>query len=249
MNSKLLIGAVVACIAYAATVARKHDEPVAIAIATSQEAPVTAATQLSDKQPDAAPKEEPPFVMGDIGDVALLAHVEHKYRFLIADANPELVEELRQRLLERESQVSLTAREQLDDQIARLLSADGFEYFQVLKNSDLEQHHLAEYTGGISNVAPLDARQERVVLDAKLRQKQRYSTIMRDLGWDRDTLSPAERKYAHERTSEALKRYLDEFLSEVSAALTPEQYTQLKNYETTEFDRELSRLQQKINAK
>ncbi|MBM0103649.1 hypothetical protein JM946_02790 [Steroidobacter sp. S1-65] len=210
---------------------------------------MTAPMQSSSVQPAAAPKEERLLATGDIGDVALLAHVEHKYRFLIADANPAQVEELRQRLLERESQASLAAREQLDAQIGRLLSAEGFEYFQVLKESDLEQHHLAEYTGGISNVAPLDARQERVVLDAKLRQKQRYSTVMRDLGLDRDSLSPAERKYAHEKTSEALKRYLDEFLSEVSPALTPEQYTQLKNYETTEFDRELARLQQKINAK
>ena len=45
-----------------------------------------------------------------------------------------------------------------------------------------------------------------------------------------------------------MKQYMDDFLTDV-AALTQEQYTQLKNYETTEFSRELGRLQQRINAK
>ena len=251
MNAKLLIGAaVVMSVAYAATVALRAEKPV-VAPAARTQASQAATMRPSHVEPAATAglEQERVLATGDIGDAALLAHVEHKYRFLIADASREHVEELRQRLLERESQASLAARDRLDEQIGRLLSAEGFEYFRILKDSDLEQHHLAEYTGGISNVAPLDPRQERVVLDAKLRQKQRYGTVMRDLGFDRDALSPAERNYAHEKTVEALKRYLDEFLSEVSPALTPEQYLQLKNYETTEFARELARLQQQINAK
>jgi hypothetical protein len=42
---------------------------------------------------------------------------------------------------------------------------------------------------------------------------------------------------------------MEDFLSDVAPSLTQDQYTQLKNYETTEFNRELSRLQQRINAK
>lgn len=248
MNGKLLVGAVVVMgVAYAATVALRNDEPASVSSARTQDS--VEAEQPTRIDSAAAPQRERAPAMADIGDAALLAHVAHKYRFLIADADRQHAEELRQRLLERESQASLAARDRLDAQIAQLLSADGVAYFQALKHSDLEQHHLAEYTGGISNIAPLDARQERVVLDAKLRQKQRYGTAMRDLGFDRDALSAAERAYAHEKTVEALKQYLDDFLSEVAPALTPEQYTQLKNYETTEFARELTRLQQKINAK
>ncbi len=58
-----------------------------------------------------------------------------------------------------------------------------------------------------------------------------------------------KRAYAHAGTAAALKQYMADFLAEVAPSLTQEQYMQLKNYETTEFARELSRLQQRINAK
>lgn len=249
MDAKLLAGAVVVIgVAYAATVTLKNEDGVTAPSARPANSPVQT-MQPARGDSATAPEQERPLTMDDAADAALLAHAEHKYRFLIADVDPDQVEKLRRLLLDRESEGSLAARNRLDAQIGQLLSADGSAYFQVLKDSDLEQHHLAEYTGGISNVSPLDERQERIVLDAKLRQKQRYGTVMRDVGLDRDALSVAERKYAHDKTVEALKQYLDEFLSEVSPALTPEQYMQLKNYETTEFSRELARLQQKINAK
>jgi protein-disulfide isomerase-like protein with CxxC motif len=87
------------------------------------------------------------------------------------------------------------------------------------------------------------------VLDAKLRQKQRYAAAIRDAGLDRERLSNEERAFAHAKTAEALKLYMEDFLADVAPSLTQEQYAQLKNYETTEFTRELSRLQQRINAK
>jgi hypothetical protein len=186
----------------------------------------------------------------DAPDAALLAHIEYKYRYLFADVNRAYLDELKRRLLEREREAQYSIEQaQIDARIAELLPARDLAYYRALKDSDLEQHHLAEYVGGISNILPLDEQQERQVLDAKLRQKQRYATALRDLGIDRDALSPAEREYAHTHLAEALKGYLEEFLLEVSPALTPEQYTLLRNYETTEFARELARLQQLINAK
>jgi hypothetical protein len=101
----------------------------------------------------------------------------------------------------------------------------------------------------VGNVEPLDPRQERQILDAKLRQKHRYAATLRDAGLDRDTLSEPERRYAHAQVAEALKGYLDDFLMEVAPSLTLEQYTLLRNYEATEFQRELERLQRQINAK
>ncbi len=89
--------------------------------------------------------------------------------------------------------MDLRSRDRIDAGIGKILPAESFAYYQALKDSDLEQHHLAEYTGGISNVAPLDERQERIVLDAKLRQKQRYASLMRDVGLERENLSNEER--------------------------------------------------------
>jgi hypothetical protein len=247
-DRNIVLGVVmVAAVAYAATALLKNRqaydivEPPAAQTRVIPERPLV--SPLVPEQERALGATEEPF------DAALLAQVEHKYRFLIADVDEEHVDELRRRLLERESQIDLGSRDRIDAGIGKMLPAESFIYYQALKDSDLEQHHLAEYTGGISNVAPLDERQERIVLDAKLRQKQRYASIMRDVGLERDTLANAERAYAHAKTAEALKQYMEDFLSDVAPALTQDQFTQLKNYETTEFNRELSRLQLRINAK
>ncbi len=201
------------------------------------------ATRSASAQEHASPTEE------RHGE-ALQARVEHKYRYLFAEVDRAYVDELKRRLLQRESEsASAPQRAQVDGSINELLPARELAYYQALKDSDLEQHHLTEYTSGISNVAPLDDHQQRLVLEAKLRQKQRYATLIRDIGLDRDSLSPEERQYAHAHAEEALKKYLDDFLQDISPSLTPEQYRLLQSYETTEFNRELARLQQLINAK
>ncbi len=250
MDRTVLVGALVTvAVAYAASVAIKNrpsDTPPNVGASQPQPA-----VQKNQSAPPSMPEQQrvPATEAAIDADAALQAQVEHKYRFLLAEMNPEHVDELKRRLLERESEANLATRNRMDADLERLLPADRFAYYQTLKDSDLEQHHLTEYTGGISNVAPLDERQERAVLEAKLRQKQRYASVMRDVGLERDALSAEERDYANNQTAEALKQYMDDFLTEVAPSLTAEQYTQLKNYETTEFARELTRLQQRINAK
>jgi hypothetical protein len=182
-------------------------------------------------------------------DDALLAHVEHKYRYLLADVESEHVDELRRRLLAREGEENMARRVTTDARVGEMLSPRERDYYDALKDSDVEQHHVAEYVGGVGNVEALDRRQERQILDAKLRRKQRYAATLRDAGLDRETLSQTERQYAHTQVAAALKQYLDDFLMEVSPLLTSEQYALLKNYETTEFERELERLQRQINSK
>lgn len=247
-DRNIVLGVVmVAAIAYAATAMLKNRQAYDIVEPPGSQVPATQTrplvSPLVPEQERALGATEEPL------DAELLAQVEHKYRFLIAEVDEEHVDELRRRLLERESQIDLRSRDRIDAGIGKILPAERFAYYQALKDSDLEQHHLAEYTGGISNVAPLDQRQERIVLDAKLRQKQRYASVMRDVGLERENLSNEERAFAHARTAEALQQYMEDFLSDVAPSLTQEQYAQLKNYETTEFTRELSRLQQRINAK
>jgi hypothetical protein len=112
-----------------------------------------------------------------------------------------------------------------------------------------ERKHLAEYVGGIRNVAPVTADQERAILEAKLRHKAAYQTALRDSGFLRETLSTAERGYAHRVVARALNDYKENFLLEVKPVLNDEQFTLLSNYEATEFQRELERLQTAINAK
>jgi hypothetical protein len=117
------------------------------------------------------------------------------------------------------------------------------------KDTAVERRHLAEYVRGIRNFAPVSAEQERAILQAKLRHKAAYETVLRDSGFQRETLSTAEREYAHRLVARALNDYKENFLLEVKPVLNDEQFTLLSNYEATEFRRELERLQTEINAK
>lgn len=197
----------------------------------------------------ARPERQSSSLLEERRDDALLAHVEHKYRYLLADVESAHVEELKRRLLAHEGEENAERKVTTDARVSEMLSPRDREYYHALRDSDVEQHHVTEYVGGLENVAPLEDRQERQILDAKLRQKQRYATTLRDAGLDRDTLSAAEREYARAQVTAALKSYIDDFLIEVSPALTSEQYTLLRNYETTEFQRELDKLQRQINSK
>ena len=251
MERNFIVGAVAACaVAVAiATVWKKDDvldgasnaDPSATPV---EPAPLSASTATAGKT-----QRQPSSPLDERRDDALLAHVEHKYRYLLADVESAHVEELKRRLLEHEGEENLARKATTDARVSEMLSPPEREYYQALRDSDREQHHVTDYAGGVGNVAPLNYSQERQILDAKLRQKQRYVATLRDSGLDRDTLSEAERNYAHTQVAAALKGYLDDFLMEVSPSLTPEQYTLLRNYEATEFQRELERLQRQINSK
>lgn len=251
MERNFILGAVVvAVVAMAAAATLKHDRAHDVrasdadpemALIESTAVPVSASMSEQTERRASSPIDER-------RDDALLAHVEHKYRYLLADVESAHVDELKRRLLAHEGEEDLTRKAGTDAHVSEMLSPHEREYYEALKDSDLEQHQLAEYAGGVGNVAPLNQTQERQILDAKLRQKQRYAATLRDAGIDREMLSEAERQYAQAQVAEALKGYLDDFLIEVSPALTSEQYSLLRNYETTEYQRELERLQRKINS-
>lgn len=70
-------------------------------------------------------------------EAALVAHVEQKYRYLIGEIDRAYVDELKQRLLDREAAVTSSARERLDSEIGEMLPPKDFEYYQELKDSDM----------------------------------------------------------------------------------------------------------------
>jgi hypothetical protein len=250
MERNFILGAVVVSAVAIATATALKKEPVPYAPASGANLDVPRIEFVQVPPPAMEPGASQPYSpIEERRDDALLAHVEHKYRYLLADVESAHVEELKRRLLEHEGEENTTRKVTTDARVSEMLSPREREYYHALKESDVEQHHVAEYSGGVGNVAPLDARQERKLLDAKLRQKQRYAAVLRDAGLDRDTLSEAERRYAHAQVAEALKGYLDDFLMEVSPWLGPEQYKLLRNFETTEVERELERLQRQINSK
>jgi hypothetical protein len=200
------------------------------------------------------------------GEVIAPESVTHKYRYLLDDLGPSQAQRARvlDLLAQRESLVRQSGPEdlvrprdpaltrQLDDIDAALrleLAPSAYASYEMLRESDVEQFHLEEYTGGIHEYAPLDATQERAVLEAKLRQKREYANLVADAGLDRESLSLAEREHAMAMVERGLNEYRLAYLAEVAPLLDERQYNLLSNYEATEFQQELERLQQIINAR
>ena len=204
-------------------------------------------------------------------DPDLIKRVEHKYRYLLGESrlSAAQVAELRELLLQREqlhemagipddedSQLDPAERGRieralanLDARIRAVLDAAQYSRYEALRESDVDQEHLSQYSGGVSALAPLNAQQERLILEARLRHKKRFEAGLRDFGLDRASLSVEERNYAHRNVAQTLNEYRDAFLAEVRPALTEDQYFLLSSYESTEFARELERLQVLINSK
>jgi hypothetical protein len=217
----------------------------------------------------AAPR---PAVVDDSSwDPELVRRVERKYSYLLTDSRlaPVQLAQLRELLLQREqlrtmagpvddfdSQLDPVERGRIEQALAALEKRirallDGAQYsrYESLRESDVEQENLSQYSGGISDFAPLNPQQERLILEARLRYKKRFDAGLRDFGLDRTSLSVEERNYAHRNVAQTLNEYRDSFLAEVRPSLSEDQYFLLSSYESTEFARELERQQVLINSK
>jgi len=200
---------------------------------------------------DAAPESEVANLNSDVADKEGIAHVERKYKYILEDVTlpPANRRALLALLLKRELGMSAAEEVGIDTQLRSMLGAAGYERYRSLERSDVEQQQLMAYAGGINSVAPLDSKQERTILFAKLREKERYEALIRNSGLNREELSATEREYAHDAVNEALREYRENYLMEVQPALSEEQYLLLSSFETTEFEQELQRLQIAINLK
>jgi hypothetical protein len=195
-----------------------------------------------------------------VWDEDFSAWVRGKYRYLLEDLGPRhpahghLVQLL---LLWENTAAPLDQRHRAEDAALRaiegelraLLADRHYATFERLRNSDEEQHQLLEFAGGVSHVARLTPTQERAILEARLRHKQTFEVALAESGFDRETLSAAEREYAHKAVRTALNAYGAGFLRDARSSLDEDQYQLLSDYEQTELDRELEQLQITVNAK
>lgn len=180
--------------------------------------------------------------------------VERKYSFMSDMSDRESVKVmLLQLLLERERLAAAGEfGEQmgaLEGQIGELLGAGGYQEYQMLKDSDPEQHHLREYAASVSESAPINREQERSILFAKLRHKQTFRRVLLESGFYQQQLTAEGRDYARNAVRRALAEYRSNYLNEARPLLSAEQFARLEKYETTEFNWELERLLKQIDAK
>jgi hypothetical protein len=197
-------------------------------------------------------------------DPGLSSFVDRKYRYLPAHDLAAHGTELREALQHREAlavklntiqqaRVPPTAAtvEQLgaelaqaDERIRQLLHPAEYAEYSLLRDANAELSDLREYADGISHLVPLTHEQERAVLFAKLTYKQQYEQVLRDASLERTELPVWQRMHSYQRVAQAAREYRESFLQQARQSLYSEdQYALLSNYETTELDRELSRLQ------
>lgn len=133
MNRKLIAGgAVVAVVGLAAAAMLKEcgaDSLEPTEPTVKSRPPISALVPEQPRAPVRDASEE----------AALVAHVEHKYRYLIGEIDRAYVDELKRRLLDRETAETSSARERLDSEIGEMLPPKDFAYYQTLKDSDREQ--------------------------------------------------------------------------------------------------------------
>jgi hypothetical protein len=194
----------------------------------------------------------------DPEESTIVQYLSEKYQFLLDDLHdpkPGQQEQLQRALLAREriagqartvEQDAALAR--VEDQIRGMLHPADYATYEMLKDSDLELYKLNEYAGGIANVAPLSTADRKAILKTKLAYKERFRQLVLNSDLQRTGLSAAEREHAYSTTSRALEDYKHSYLQEVRQYLaSDEQYVLLSNYETTEFNAELSRLQSMVD--
>lgn len=201
--------------------------------------------------------------------------VARKYRFLLVNLSEADRQALIQLLIERE-RIALSLRDlreygeeagaadaeemeqrlaEIDQQIQDLLDSHAYQRYDLLKESDNEQHHFTQFTLGINGVFPLNNGQQEAVLFAKIRHQKAFEASLRDSGLYADyPLTPQQRDSLYARLESAADAYRRGFLQEIKQYLDTssfpfDQYTLVENYTNTEFQQMLDEMRKKIDAR
>jgi hypothetical protein len=143
----------------------------------------------------------------------------------------------------------------IDIQIELLLESENQERYTLLKDSDIEQKQLNQYSLGVNGLFPLDDEQQETVLFVRLRHKSIFDEAIKTLDIETDYPLTMEQKHSLiKEVKMAAMRYKHGFLMEAHTVLDHDsfpmdQYTLLENHTNTEFEEIINNLQAKINAR
>ncbi|HEX5056925.1 MAG TPA: hypothetical protein VFX02_10560 [Gammaproteobacteria bacterium] len=193
---------------------------------------------------------------GELDPAGQAEAVNRKYRYMydVADQRETVKEMLRDLLLQRELYVAagnIDAQQMaaIEAQIGELLGAGGYQEYQLLKDSDPEQHHLREYEESLGKTAPLSREQDRSLLLTKLKYKQAFKVALNEAGLYQPSLTGEGQEYARIVIRKALQEYQNNYLNDVRPLLSAEQYEKLSSHESTVFGQEMQRLMKLVDAK
>lgn len=201
--------------------------------------------------------------------------VARKYRFLLTSLGEPDRQALIKLLVERE-RLALLLRDireygetsseagsedlelrlaEIDQQIQNLLASHDYQRYELLKESDNEQHHFTQFTLGIDGLFPLNNGQQEAVLLAKIRHQKTFEASLKDSGLYGDyPLTQQQRDNLYAAVQSAAETYKRGFLQEIKQYLDAssfpfDQYTLVENYTNTEFQQMLDDMRKKIDAR
>lgn len=243
-------------------------------IAAIKSPDLSAATRGDDEENAAEAFKKPALQRYDESMEELVAR---KYRFLftrldLSEADRALLEQL---LIERE-RIALLIRDireygedaggseldalelelaEIDRQIEELLGSHNFQRYELLKDSDNEQHHFTQFTLGINGVFPLNNGQQENVMFAKIRHQKIFEASLKDSGlYANYPLTQQQKDSLYATVEAAAERYRQGYLQEIKQYLDAssfpfDQYTLVENYTNTEFKEMLEDVRKKIDAR
>lgn len=183
-------------------------------------------------------------------------NLDRKYEDLFPELSLSRVDEekLRQLLLDRESilnstvtgyytdETSLkeTVEQQqamlgdIDGKVAALLTPEDYYRYELLKDSGFEHYQMKRFASGLVEDHALNREQERALLFAKLKHKKIFENTLKAINQNTGG-AEAEKSQARNDIAAAIENYQNNFMQEARLFLNDQQYRQLQEYETRQF--------------
>jgi hypothetical protein len=167
-------------------------------------------------------------------DTEFRDYATYKYRYLFATGsmNGLTLSAIESLLTQREAACRPDSNNadctSIETRLKERLHPTDHARYTLLKDSDAEQHHTTAYADGIQHLEPLNAEQERALLETRLRIKEVHQVTV-------NNASPEVQLYA-------LNQYQSQLLGELKPLLSEEQFALLSSYEQTEFETARQRL-------
>jgi hypothetical protein len=145
-----------------------------------------------------------------------------------------------------------TLLETIDGQVRALLNDNLYNKYDLLKNSDLEQFQIEQFSQGLEADQQISLEQKSQLLIAKLQYKKQFEQQLISIeehfsGSSQFSSENAVGDFDFERIAEAFEAFKAAYYSDSAAVLNQTQLTRLKAFEDAQFDALFQSLQRQLD--
>jgi hypothetical protein len=215
---------VLGSVAYIASERHGSDTASSTAVQRALASPHAGAAARTTSQ-DAAPITVP--------EVRFDPRMAAKYDVLLTSLDPTTRTQLQNALVARETEghESFEKAAKWEREISLLLREDDYVLYELLRESDRERAEIDALARHLSPSAPLNERQRRDLLIAKLANKYEMQALELRTETQRTDISAMEAGYAHDVAAQGVAHYEHAFRDSARSILTEEQWIALSELE------------------